>query len=146
MDLNIQRYTDPVGKIFKLRTSDIGRLFNDLITELEYPKLKLHAQEVIKNLTSIRIKVTTKVRKWFHVKIISYRNLDDCIDGLVITFIDITLAKKAEEALNYENRYLRLFESASDGMLIINAETGRIIDVNPFLIEKLDYFLEQFME
>jgi two-component system CheB/CheR fusion protein len=42
---------------------------------------------------------------------------DDHIDGLVITFTDITWQKKAEEALNYENRYLRLFESATDGIL-----------------------------
>jgi two-component system CheB/CheR fusion protein len=62
--------------------------------------------------------VTTKDAKWFYVKIMPYRTLDDHIDGLVITFTDITLAKKAEEALNYENRYLRLFESATDGILI----------------------------
>jgi two-component system CheB/CheR fusion protein len=146
MNLNIRRFTDPVCKIFKLRTSDIGRPFTDLVTELEYPELKQHAQEVIKNLTSIQTKVATKDAKWFYVKIMPYRTLDDHIDGLVITFADITLAKKAEEALNYENRYLRLFESATDGILILNAETGKIIDVNPFLIEKLGYSQEQFME
>jgi two-component system CheB/CheR fusion protein len=146
MDLNIRRFTDPVCKIFKLRISDVGRPFTDLVSELEYPELKLHAQEVIKNLTSIQTKVTTKDAKWFYVKIMPYRTLDDHIDGLVITFTDITLAKKAEEALNYENRYLRLFESATDGILILNAETGKIIDVNPFLIEKLGYSQEQFME
>jgi two-component system CheB/CheR fusion protein len=60
-----------------------------------------------------------------------YRTLDDRIDGLVITFTDIT-ASKAEETLLKENRYRRLFESAKDGILILNAETGNIIDVNPF--------------
>jgi two-component system CheB/CheR fusion protein len=54
MDLNIRRFTDPVCKIFKLRISDVGRPFTDLVSELEYPELKLHAQEVIKNLTSIQ--------------------------------------------------------------------------------------------
>lgn len=146
MDLNIRRFTEPVCKIFKLRNSDVGRPFTDLVTELEYPELKTHALEVIKNLTSIQTKVTSKEGKWFYVKIMPYRTLDDRIDGLVITFIDITLAKKAEEALNYENRYLRLFESAKHGILILNAQTGKIIDVNPFLIEKLGYSYEQFME
>jgi two-component system CheB/CheR fusion protein len=93
MDLNIRRFTDPVCKIFKLRISDVGRPFTDLVSELEYPELKLHAQEVIKNLTSIQTKVTTKDAKWFYVKIMPYRTLDDHIDGLVITFTDITLAK-----------------------------------------------------
>ncbi|EIA08468.1 chemotaxis protein CheB [Flavobacterium frigoris] len=146
MNLNIRRFTEPVCKIFKLRSSDVGRPFTDLVTELEYPELKLHAQEVIKNLTSIQTKVTTKGGKWFYVKIMPYRTLDDRIDGLVITFIDISLAKKAEETLNYENRYLRLFESAKDGIIILNAENGKIIDVNPFLIVKLGYSYEQFME
>jgi two-component system CheB/CheR fusion protein len=73
-----------------------------------------------------------------------YRTLDDRIDGLVITFTDIT-SKKAEETLLKENRYRRLFESAKDGILILNAETGNIIDVNPFLIEMLGSY-EQFVE
>ena len=146
MDLNIRRFTDPVCKIFKLRASDIGRPFTDLVTELEYPEMKLHAQEVIKNLTSIQTKVTTKGGKWFYVKIIPYRTLDDRIDGLVITFTDITLSKSAEEVLNYENKYLRLFQSAKDGILILNAETGKIMDVNPFLIERMGYSYDQFLE
>ncbi len=147
MNLSIRRFTDPVGKIFKVRASDTGRPFTDLVTELEYPEMEIHARAVIKNLTPIQTKVTTKAGKWFYVKIMPYRTLDDKIDGLVITFIDITLTKKAEEALNDENRYLlRLFESAKDGILILNGETGKIIDVNPFLIEKLGYSKEELEE
>jgi two-component system CheB/CheR fusion protein len=146
MNLNIRRFTDPVYKIFKIRPSDTGRPFTDLVTELEYPEIKIDAQEVIKNLTSIQTKVTTKSGRWFYVKIMPYRTLEDRIDGLVITFIDITLSKIAEEALNYENRYLRLFESAKDGILILNAETGKIIDINPFLIEKMGYSHKQFLK
>jgi two-component system CheB/CheR fusion protein len=61
-----------------------------------------------------------------------YRTLDDRIDGLVITFTDITASKKNRRNITKENRYRRLFESAKDGILILNAETGNIIDVNPF--------------
>jgi two-component system CheB/CheR fusion protein len=146
MNLNIRRFTDPVCKIFKVRPSDTGRPFTDLVTELEYPEMEIHAQEVIKNLSPIQTKVTTKDGKWFYVKIMPYRTLGDQVDGVVITFINITLAKKAEEALNYENRYLRLFESAKDGILILDAETAKIIDVNPFLIEKLGYSQEELKE
>jgi len=45
-----------------------------------------------------------------------------------------------------ETRYRRLFESAKDGILILDAETGKIQDVNPFLIELLGYSKEQFLE
>ena len=44
-----------------------------------------------------------------------------------------------------EIRYRRLFESAKDGILILDAETGKIIDVNPFLIELLGYSKENFI-
>src|SRR4030042_534505 len=44
-----------------------------------------------------------------------------------------------------EVRYRRLFESAKDGILILDAETGKIIDVNPFLMELLGYSKEEFI-
>ena len=54
--------------------------------------------------------------------------------------------KRAEEALQAsETRYRRLFETAQDGILILNAETGQIDDVNPFLIDMLGYTYEEFV-
>jgi len=59
---------------------------------------------------------------------------------------DITEHKRAEETLSVsEVRYRRLFETARDGILILDAETGMVVDVNPFLIEMLGYSHEQFM-
>jgi PAS domain S-box-containing protein len=53
--------------------------------------------------------------------------------------------KRAEEALRAsETRYRRLFETAHDGILILNAETGHIDDVNPFLIDMLGYTHDEF--
>jgi PAS domain S-box-containing protein len=59
---------------------------------------------------------------------------------------DITKRKQVEEALKAsEVRYRRLFESAKDGILILDAETGMIVDVNPFLLELLGYAHEQLL-
>jgi PAS domain S-box-containing protein len=59
---------------------------------------------------------------------------------------DITDRKKIEEALNAtETRYRRLFETAQDGILILDTETGQIVDVNPFLIDMLGFSHEQFL-
>ncbi len=60
---------------------------------------------------------------------------------------DVTNRTRVEEALTIsETRYRRLFETAKDGILILDAETGMIVDVNPFLIELLGYSKNQFIE
>ncbi len=106
-DLNIRNFTDHVTKIFKIRTTDTGRPFTDLVTDLVYPELEAHAKQVIKFLTPVEKAIATHDDRWFNVRIMPYRTLDDRIDGLVITFSDITKAKKLEielkqaiEALN----------------------------------------------
>ena len=59
---------------------------------------------------------------------------------------DITGRKQAEDSLRVsEVRYRRLFEAARDGILILDAETGRVLDVNPFLVETLGFTYEQFL-
>ncbi len=55
-------------------------------------------------------------------------------------------AKKYLQALQAsEIRYRRLFETAQDGILILNAETGQIDDVNPYMIDMLHYSLDEFV-
>jgi formate hydrogenlyase transcriptional activator len=54
--------------------------------------------------------------------------------------------KQTEEALKIsETRYRRLFETAQDGILILDSETGQIADVNPFLVEMLGYSHADFL-
>jgi PAS domain S-box-containing protein len=67
-------------------------------------------------------------------------------DMILLAIDDITERKKMEEALQVsETRYRRLFETAQDGILILDADTGEIFDVNPFLIEMLGYSHETFL-
>jgi two-component system CheB/CheR fusion protein len=160
-ELNIRRYTDSVTSVIKLRNADIGRPFTDLVTNLQYPEMETHARRVIKTLRTAEATIPTNDERWFHVRIMPYITSDDRIDGLVITFFDISLTKKLEIELKNTNaelltkekalavsevRYRRLFESAKDGMLILDAETGKILDVNPFLMEMLGYSKQEFVE
>jgi len=65
---------------------------------------------------------------------------------ILLAIEDITERRQAEEALKTsETRYRRLFETAQDGILILDGETGKISDVNPFLVEMLGYSHEEFL-
>jgi PAS domain S-box-containing protein len=67
-------------------------------------------------------------------------------DMILLAIDDITERKKMEEAVQVsETRYRRLFETAQDGILILDADSGEIFDVNPFLIEMLGYSHEAFL-
>lgn len=98
-ELNIRRFTDPITHLFKLRNTDIGRPFTDLVTDLHYPEIDIHAHQVLQTLSSIETAITSASGKWYNVRIMPYRTLDDRIDGLVITFNDITKFKKLEVEL-----------------------------------------------
>jgi len=99
-ELNIRRFTEQLSKIVKLRPSDIGRPFTDLVNNLEYPDIASHSKEVLRTLIYKETAISTNSGNWFNVRIMPYRTFDDKIDGLVITFIDITVAKKLEIELS----------------------------------------------
>jgi len=105
-DLNIRRFTDHMTKIFKLRPADVGRPFTDLVSDLKYPEIDIHARHVIKTLTSVETAISTHDGRWFNIRIMPYRTIDDRIDGLVMTFIDITMAKNLELELKKTNKVL----------------------------------------
>jgi formate hydrogenlyase transcriptional activator len=70
----------------------------------------------------------------------------DIPDAVCVVMVDITERKKMEEVLKIsETRYRRLFEASQDGILILDAETGQIVDVNPFLLEMLGYSHEDLL-
>jgi len=66
-----------------------------------------HARQVLKNLAPLETSIVTIDNKWFNVRIIPYRTSDDYIDGLVITFSDITSAKNLEIELKKTNQILQ---------------------------------------
>lgn len=97
--LNIRRFTSHISHLFKLIAADVGRPLTDIVTDLEYPQLQEDAQEVLRTLIFIEKQVTTRDERWFKVRIMPYRTQDNLIDGVVITFIDISATKKLEAQL-----------------------------------------------
>ena len=93
---------------------------------------------MLNTLAHKEAEVQTKEGKWYTMHIQPYRTTENVIEGAVISFVDITEMKWAKDALVVsETRFRRLFESAKDGILILDAETGKIVNVNQFLIDML---------
>jgi len=125
-ELNIRRYTNQATKIFKLIKSDVGRPFTDIVSDLIFPELSSDALEVLRTLAFIQKPVPAKDGRWFSVRIMPYRTFDDRIDGLVITFFNISDLKEAEIKLHQTDQINRfLLNSSSD--IIIKLSTDWII-------------------
>jgi len=98
-ELNVRRYTDRAARIFSLRETDVGRPLSDLTTSLQYPDLHDDARGTLNTLIPSEKQIRTEVGRWFTVRIMPYRRLDNVIDGVVITMVDITGTKRLESAL-----------------------------------------------
>ena len=98
-DLNVRRFTPQATKIIKLIAADAGRPITDLSSDLKYPELADDAREVLRKLAPVEKPVAARDGRWFTVRIMPYRTHDDRIDGVVITFANITVAKTLEAKL-----------------------------------------------
>ena len=89
---------------------------------------------------------TNGVTTWLRTDKLPWNDADGNIAGIILFALDITDRIEAENKLRTsETRYRRLFESAKDGILILDAETGQIVDVNPFLFQMLGYFHNELL-
>jgi two-component system, chemotaxis family, CheB/CheR fusion protein len=97
--LHIKRFTDPVRDLFSITTSDEGRPITDFAHQLEYDDFVKDARTVIANLTPLRREIHSRKGRWHDLRMRPYRTVDDKIDGVVITFVDVTERKLMEERL-----------------------------------------------
>jgi two-component system CheB/CheR fusion protein len=69
--------------------------------------LQLVARAVLADLAPIRREVKSRAGKWYDMRLRPYRTVEDKIDGVVITFVDISERRQAQEALRESERQLR---------------------------------------
>ncbi|NDP21100.1 MAG: PAS domain S-box protein [Paludibacter sp.] len=129
-ELNIRRYTDQATKIFKLRKTDIDRPLTDLVSDLIYPEMVNDSHEVLKTLVFVKKQIPTKDGRWFSIRIMPYRTFDDRIDGLVITFFNITDLKELEAELNEKEQMHQLILMNSSDIIIQISANDEILEFN----------------
>jgi two-component system CheB/CheR fusion protein len=105
--LRIKRFTEQVTGLFRITPSDEGRPVTDFAHQLDYTDLVKDAETVLARLTPIRREVHSHGDRWYDVRLRPYRTVDDRIDGVVITFVDVTEHRQVAEALRERERQLR---------------------------------------
>jgi len=98
--LRVKRFTKQMSVISKLIENDLGRPVTDIASNLFYPELAEDVGEVLRTLHTVEKQVGSDDGSYFNVRILPYRTLEDKIDGVVITFIDVTEAKILEAELH----------------------------------------------
>ncbi len=98
-ELCVRRFTTRTTRIIKLIATDAGRPITDITSELEYPELADDAREVLQSLIFKERHAKTRDGRWFFVRILPYRTMENVIDGVVLTFADATAIHALEAAL-----------------------------------------------
>ncbi|MBV9956458.1 MAG: PAS domain-containing protein, partial [Pseudolabrys sp.] len=104
--LRIKRFTERVTELFRITPADEGRPITDFAHQLEYDELIKDARAVLSDLAPIRREVKSRGGKWYDMRMRPYRTVDNKIDGVVITFVDVSDRKQVEENLRESQREL----------------------------------------
>jgi two-component system CheB/CheR fusion protein len=96
-ELRIKRFTPQTKQVFKLIPGDVGRPIADIVSTLEYKQLDVDALEVLQTLVFKEMEVATRDGVWYEMRILPYRTSENVIDGLVITFTNITKQKQTNQ-------------------------------------------------
>jgi two-component system CheB/CheR fusion protein len=141
-NLRIKNFTPGMVEIFSLRESDRGRPLTDIVSLLAYDDLRRDVARVLRDLTVLERDLTLRDSgSSFVMRIRPYRSVERVIDGVVITFVDVTERKKAEWAKGVsERRFSAIVNQASVGVtetdlegrfLLSNAAFEKMTDRSP---------------
>ena len=126
-ELRILRFTPATSELFNIRQADSGRPISDFTHRLGYVDMLADCQRVLKDLIPIECEVQDDSQRWFLTRLLPYRSNDDRIEGVVMTLVDITHRKRAEQHLQQsQQRYRLLIESATEYAILMLDRDGSI--------------------
>lgn len=105
-NLQIKRFTPSAGELFNLIPTDVDRPFSHISHNLRYDTLMEDIESVLDTLIHQEKEVQTHEDSWYLMRILPYRTVDNVIDGVILTFANVTAFKEVEEKL--EQRYEQL--------------------------------------
>ncbi|MGC1401592.1 MAG: PAS domain-containing protein, partial [Thermodesulfobacteriota bacterium] len=122
-NLAIKRFTHEAAKAFRLVTSDVGRPLNDIKSNLERADLIREAQAVLDSLVPREFEVKTIGDEWFLIRIMPYRTLENVVQGVVLTFNDISGLKKIEKEIREARQYAEsIVDTVREPLIILDGD------------------------
>ena len=145
--LRITRFTPAATLVINFIHSDIGRPLEHMASNLvDYDRMVDDIREVLETLVPKEAEVQVKKGAWYLMRIRPYRTMENRIEGAVITLVDISERKKAEESLRRSQERLDLFiNQAYAGVSECDFE-GRLLFANDRLCEMLRYTREELLQ
>jgi len=129
-ELRIKRFTSEAKRVSNLIVSDVGRPLSDIVSKLTDDLLVEEAQAVLQTLVVKERDVQTADGSWFYMRILPYRTSKNAIDGLVLTFLDITKIKAAERVVDVaRNIAASIVETVREPLLVLD-EQLRVVSTN----------------
>jgi two-component system CheB/CheR fusion protein len=104
--LRIKRFTPRLSDLFSITPGDVGRPITDFTHQLDYDGLVADARSVLDHLTPLEREIRSRKGGWYLVRIRPYRTVDDKIDGVVATFVDVSERHQMEDALRLSEEKL----------------------------------------
>jgi two-component system CheB/CheR fusion protein len=129
--MRIKRFTPHAADLFNLLPGDVGRPLHDITHKLEYPELPADASASFETLRAVEREVRSNDGRWFIARLLPYRTVQDRIDGAVLTFVDITGRRQAEEQMRRNEERMRLVAASTKDYAILTMDCdGRITSFN----------------
>jgi two-component system, chemotaxis family, CheB/CheR fusion protein len=131
--LNIKRFTPAATDIFNLIQTDLDRPISDITSKIRYDHLKKDSQDVLDSLRGVEAEVQDIDNNWYAMRMSPYRTTENMIDGVVITFVDITRIKRAELAFReseMKSRRLAAVVKDSNDAVTVHDFEGKITEWN----------------
>jgi two-component system CheB/CheR fusion protein len=126
-DMCIKRFTPRAADVFRLINADVGRSLLDINHSLDYSDLAADATQAFQSLRTIEREVGSQDGRWYIARILPYRTAEDRIEGAVMTFIDITRRRDAEESARSSEERMRLVADSAVDYAIITIDPEGII-------------------